>query len=37
VQVVKAGNPSVTTVTSQGFNTCTAGPLQLERVLQVSY
>lgn len=37
VTVLKSGNPSQTTVISQGFNTCTAGPLQLERVLQVSY
>ncbi len=37
VYVAKVGNPSVTTVTSHGYNTCTPGPLQLERVLQVSY
>lgn len=37
VYVAKVGNPSVTSITSHGYNTCTAGPLQLERVLQVSY
>jgi hypothetical protein len=37
VQIAKAGTPSITTIISQGFNTCTPGVLQLERVLQVSY
>ncbi len=37
VSISKLGNPSVTTVTSHGYNTCVAGPLQLERVFQVSY
>ena len=37
VYVAKVGNPAVTTVTSHGYNTCVAGPLQLERVFQVSY
>jgi hypothetical protein len=37
VYVYKSGNPSVTTVVSHGYNTCTAGPLQLERVFQVTY
>lgn len=37
VYVVKVGNPSVTTVTSHGYNTCAASALQLERVFQVSY
>ena len=37
VYVAKVGNPSVTTITSHGYNTCQAGPLQLERVFQVSY
>jgi len=37
VYVAKAGNPSVTTITSHGYNTCVAGPLQLERVFQVTY
>jgi hypothetical protein len=37
VYVYKSGNPSVTTVVSHGYNTCTSGPLQLERVFQVTY
>lgn len=37
VYVSKVGNPAKTTVTSHGYNTCVAGPLQLERVFQVSY
>ena len=37
VYVYKSGNPSNTTVVSHGYNTCTAGPLQLERVFQVTY
>jgi len=37
VYVYKSGNPSVTTVISHGYNTCTTGPLQLERVFQVTY
>jgi hypothetical protein len=43
VYVAKVGNPSITTITSHGYNTGTAscgavnGQLQLERVLQVSY
>lgn len=37
VYVAKVGNPSVTTITSHGYNTCVAGPLQLERVFQVTY
>lgn len=37
VYVYKSGNPSVTNVISHGYNTCTSGPLQLERVFQVSY
>lgn len=37
VTVAKVGNPSMTTITSHGYNTCVQGPLQLERVLQVSY
>jgi hypothetical protein len=31
------GTPSQTTVTSNGFNTCAPGALQLERALQVTY
>ncbi len=37
VYISKVGNPSVTTITSHGYNTCAAGPLQLERVFQVTY
>lgn len=37
VYVAKVGNPSVTTVTSHGYNTCSASAVQLERVFQVSY
>lgn len=37
VYVAKFGNPSITTITSHGYNTCVQGPLQLERVFQVSY
>jgi hypothetical protein len=37
VYVYKRGNPSVTTVVSHGYNTCTTGNLQLERVFQVTY
>jgi len=37
VVVTKSGNPSQTTVTAHGYNTCTAGPLQFERVFQTSY
>lgn len=37
VYVSKSGSPSVTTVVSHGYNTCAAGPLQLERVFQISY
>ena len=37
VYVVKTGNPSVTSIISHGYNTCAPGPLQLERVLQISY
>jgi hypothetical protein len=37
VYVAKVGNPSVTTITSHGYNTCVSGSLQLERVFQVSY
>ena len=37
VTVAKSGNPSMTSVVSYGYNTCTAGPLQLERVFQVTY
>ncbi len=37
VTVAKSGNPTLTTVVSHGYNTCTPGPLQIERVLQVSY
>lgn len=37
VYVAKVGNPSVTTITSHGYNTCVQGPLQLERVFQVTY
>jgi len=37
VYVAKVGNPSVTTITAHGYNTCASGPLQLERVFQVTY
>ncbi len=38
VEVAKVGNPTVTTVTSHGYNTCQGGTgLRLERILQVSY
>lgn len=37
VYVAKVGNPSITTITAHGYNTCVAGPLQLERVFQVTY
>ncbi len=37
VYVYKSGFPSATTVVSHGYNTCTTGSLQLERVFQVSY
>ncbi|MGC9602478.1 MAG: hypothetical protein ABSE76_01925 [Minisyncoccia bacterium] len=37
VYVYKRGNPSVTTVVSHGYNTCTTGSLQIERVFQVTY
>ncbi len=37
VYVYKSGNPTNTKVVSHGYNTCTAGPLQLERVFQVTY
>jgi hypothetical protein len=37
IYVSKVGNPPVTTVTSHGYNTCVQGPLQLERVFQVTY
>ncbi len=38
VTVAKSGNPSQTTVSAHGFNTCTANaPLRIERALQVSY
>lgn len=37
VYVAKVGNPSVTTVTSHGYNTCASSAVQLERVFQVSY
>ncbi|HEY5383437.1 MAG TPA: hypothetical protein VIJ88_02700 [Candidatus Paceibacterota bacterium] len=37
VYVYKSGFPSVTNVISHGYNTCTAGSLQLERVFKVSY
>ena len=37
VYVYKSGNPSVTSVVSHGYNTCATGPLQLERVFQVTY
>src|SRR6185437_16516038 len=37
VYVAKVGNPSVTTITAHGYNTCVSSPLQLERVFQVSY
>ncbi len=38
VEVAKSGDPSKTTVTSHGYNTCsTGGIVRLERALQVSY
>lgn len=38
VIVAKSGNPTATTVTSKGYNTCASiGIIRLERVLQVSY
>lgn len=37
VTISKSGSPSQTNIVSNGFNTCTAGALQLERSLQVSY
>jgi hypothetical protein len=38
VIVAKVGDPSQTTITSRGFNTCTTGaPLQLERSLKLVY
>jgi hypothetical protein len=37
ITVAKSGNPSATTITAHGYNTCVSGPLQLERVLQVTY
>jgi len=38
VQVEKSGTPTLTTVTSKGYNTCAAaGVTRLERVLQVTY
>jgi len=35
--VAKVGNQPSTVITSDGFNTCSAGSLQLERTLQPSY
>lgn len=38
VVVAKRGNPTLTTVTSNGYNTCaTNAPGKLQRVLQVTY
>jgi len=37
VSISKSGSPSITNIISHGYNTCTGGPLQIERVLQVSY
>jgi hypothetical protein len=37
VTVAKSGNPSATDITSDGFNTCSGGGLQVERVLYVNY
>ncbi len=38
VQVEKSGAPTLTTITSKGYNTCaSAGVTRLERVLQVKY
>ncbi|HVV38927.1 MAG TPA: hypothetical protein VHD31_01215 [Candidatus Paceibacterota bacterium] len=38
VTVAKAGNPSQTTVTSHGYNTCSStGIVRLERALQINY
>ena len=37
VYVYKSGTPTNTKVVSHGYNTCTAGALQLERVFQVTY
>jgi hypothetical protein len=37
VIVAKSGNPAQTTVTSHGYNTCSTGVVQLERVFQITY
>lgn len=37
VTLSKSGNPAQTLIVSHGYNTCQSGPLQLERVLQVTY
>jgi hypothetical protein len=37
VIVAKNGTPAQTTITSHGYNTCTSGGLQLERIIQVNY
>lgn len=38
VEVAKSGDPSRTTVTSHGYNTCASGGMvRLERALQVNY
>jgi hypothetical protein len=37
VVVAKNGTPAQTTITSHGYNTCTSGGLQVERIIQVSY
>jgi hypothetical protein len=38
ITVAKSGDPSKTTITSQGYNTCqTGGMVRLERTLQINY
>ncbi|MDE2071542.1 MAG: hypothetical protein KGI70_02290 [Patescibacteria group bacterium] len=37
VTVAKVGNPALTRIISQGYNTCTEGGVRLERSLQVNY
>lgn len=37
VTVAKRNNPSATTVTSHGYNSCIANTLKFERILQISY
>lgn len=37
VVVAKSGNPSITRVTSNGYNTCAAGGVRVERSLQATY